>query len=200
MRSLRLSLAWLYALPAVFLGGGSALAHPHVFIENRVTFLFEGGRLAGFRTDWRFDEIFTEDMLLHYDADGDGSISAAESGAMGRETLRNLAPFRYFARLAIDGTDMPDLAPSEFSARVEEGALHFVLTFALPAALDPARQTLRLEISDREYYVEILLAADDPVTLLGEGSENCRPLMREDPANAYYGGFVIPHAISLQCP
>ncbi len=51
-----------------------AQAHPHVFIDNRVTFLLRASKVTGFRTDWRFDEIFTEDLLAQFDTDGDSSF------------------------------------------------------------------------------------------------------------------------------
>jgi ABC-type uncharacterized transport system substrate-binding protein len=177
----------------------AAMAHPHVFIDNQVVLQFAGGKLAGFRTDWRFDEIFTEDMLMQFDKDGDGTISAAESEVIGSETLPNLASFRYFTRASVDGTDFPDLVPAAFHARVEEGALHYELTFALPEPIDPRRQKLRLEISDRDYYVEVLMAETDPVRVEGEGSAGCEGTVKDDPENAYYEGFVIPQAISVQC-
>ena len=194
-----LRLSFLACLAAFSLLPRAAVAHPHVFIDNRVVLVFEAGELTGFRTDWRFDEIFTEDMLMQFDRDGDGAISAAESEAMATETLPNLAGFRYFTRVSVDGTDFPDLAPEAFAAHVEEGALYYQLTFTLPQPIDPRRQKLRLEISDRDYYVEVLMAETDPVLLEGEGAEGCAAIVKDDPANAYYEGFVIPQAISLQC-
>lgn len=186
-------LAVLPLLPA------PAFAHPHVFIENRIVLAFEDSRLTGFSTDWQFDEIFTEDMLHQFDTDGDGAIDAAESEMMGAETLPNLAGFRYFTQASVDGTDFPELAPSGFAARVEAGVLHFVLSFTLPQPIDPKKQKLRLEISDRSYYVEVLMAETDPVRLEGSGSEACQASVKDDPANAYYEGFVIPQAISVAC-
>lgn len=184
---------------SLLLPGAGALAHPHVFIENRVVLQFSEGYVTGFSTDWQFDEIFTEDMLLQFDTDGDGAIGASESEAMGAETLPNLAGFRYFTQTSVDGVDLPDLAPRGFTARVEEGVLHFVLSFALPSPVDPRQQKLRLEISDRSYYVEVLLTDPDPVRLQGAGSEACQAVVKDDPANAYYEGFVIPQAISVAC-
>lgn len=179
---------------------GSASAHPHVFIDNRVVLQFEAGVMTGFRTDWRFDEIFTEDMLMQFDTDGDGQINGQESEAIATETLPNLAQFHYFTYVAIDGERLEQLAPSGFVARVADGALHFTLSFTLPAPLDPRHQNLRLEISDREYYVEVLMAETDPVLLEGKSAEGCKANVADDPANAYYEGFVIPQAISLSCP
>lgn len=161
--------------------------------------IFFDGKLTGFSTDWQFDEIFTEDMLHQFDSDGDGAISAAESAAIGAETLPNLAEFRYFTQASVDGTDFPDLAPSGFAARMERGVLHFVLSFTLPQPVDPRTQKLRLEISDRSYYVEVLLAEPDPVRLEGAGSGACKAVVKDDPEHAYYEGFVIPQAISVDC-
>jgi ABC-type uncharacterized transport system substrate-binding protein len=183
----------------LLLAPGRALAHPHVFIENRVMLKFSDGKLIGFSTDWQFDEIFTEDMLHQFDSDGDGAINATESEVIGAETLPNLAEFRYFTQASVDGDDFPNLAPSGFAARVEEGVLHFVLSFTLPQPIDPKAQKLRLEISDRSYYVEVLLAEPDPVKLDGAGSEACQAVVKDDPENAYYEGFVIPQAISVDC-
>ena len=188
------ALAALFVLPT-----SAASAHPHVFIENRVVLTFADNKLTGFSTDWQFDEIFTEDMLHQFDTDGDGAINAGESEAMGSETLPNLAGFRYFTQASVDGTDFPDLAPGGFAARVEVGVLHFVLSFTLPQPIDPKKQKLRLEINDRSYYVEVLMAETDPVRLEGAGSEACKASVKDDPANAYYEGFVIPQAISVDC-
>jgi ABC-type uncharacterized transport system substrate-binding protein len=188
------------ALATLFVSATSpASAHPHIFIESRVVLTFADNQLTGFSTDWQFDEIFTADMLHQFDTDGDGAINAGESEVMGAETLPNLAGFRYFTQASVDGTDFPDLAPSGFAARVEAGVLHFVLSFTLPQPIDPTKQKLRLEISDRSYYVEVLMAETDPVRLEGPGSEACKVSVKDDPANAYYEGFVIPQAISVAC-
>jgi len=187
------------AVPQLCLAG-SASAHPHVFIDNQVVLRFEAGVMTGFHTDWRFDEIFTADMVMQFDTDGDGQISDRESETIGAETLPNLALFHYFTYVDIDGQRLDQLAPSGFLARVENEALHFRLIFTLPAPVDPRHQNLRLEISDREYYVEVLMAEADPVRLEGDGVGTCRANVADDPANAYYEGFVIPQAISVSCP
>jgi len=45
--------------PAVF-------AHPPVFIDNRMTVLFEGGKLEGIIFRWTFDEIFSDITFAAY--------------------------------------------------------------------------------------------------------------------------------------
>jgi hypothetical protein len=40
-----------------------AEAHPHVFIDNRVTFVFDAGKVTALRLHWVFDDIFSDDLL-----------------------------------------------------------------------------------------------------------------------------------------
>jgi Protein of unknown function (DUF1007) len=69
----------------------------------------------------------------------------------------------------------------------------------LPGPVDPATQTLALEINDRSYYVEVLLAKQDPILFQGQGSLACSASVTRDIKNAYYGGFVFPQRIAVQC-
>ena len=192
-------------LPASFFGlimvlftSTVAAAHPHVFIDNRVTLVFAETTFTGFRAEWRFDEIFTADLLAQYDADADGQFNAAESEQVRSETLPNLKAFRYFTYLSVNGSDLGVLEPADFKADIVDGAVRFLFTYQLAQPVDPARDKLALSIYDREYYVEVMMAANDPVTI--EGGGGCQATIADDPVNAYYGGFVVPQAISVSCP
>lgn len=176
-----------------------AQAHPHVFIDNRVTFLFTGGKVTGFRTDWRFDEIFTEDLLAQFDTDGDKQFSAAESQGVKEGTLPNLTAFHYFTYAYMDGKDLGKLEPADFKADVVDGAARFVFTYHFPQPADPHQQKIKVSIYDHEYYVEVLTAEKDPVALEGEGSAGCQAEIADDPTHAYFGGFVVPQTVSIVC-
>jgi len=54
-----------------------AAAHPHVFIDNIVTFVFAGGKLTGLRLLWGFDAVYSQSLLEDFDTDHDGKFSAA---------------------------------------------------------------------------------------------------------------------------
>lgn len=177
---------------------GIAEAHPHVFIDNHLTFSFAEGKIIGFTTDWRFDDIFTEDLLSQYDTDGDKQFSAAESEQVKEGTLPNLAAFRYFTYIYLDGRDLGEMAPTGFVADVSDGAARFRLTYQLPHPVDPEREKLAVSIYDQEYYVEVLLAEKAPVSL--DGNAVCQPHIADDPAHAYFGGFVVPQIVTIRCP
>jgi ABC-type uncharacterized transport system substrate-binding protein len=176
-----------------------AQAHPHVFIDNRVTFLFTGDKITGFRENWLFDEVFSDQLLQQFDQGQNGSFSAEESEAVGAGTLPNLARFRYFTYVWVDGKDLGRLDPHDFHASAKKGLVTFDFRVDLPKPVDPLKQELALEINDRDYYVEVLLAKEQPIAFKGLNHLACEPSVTMDVGNAYYGGFVYPQRITLKC-
>jgi ABC-type uncharacterized transport system substrate-binding protein len=178
-----------------------ASAHPHVFIDNRVTFLFAGKKLVGFRENWLFDDVFSDQLMQEYDADGDGKISPAESDKLGHDTLPNLAQFHYFTYIWADGKALPKITPTDFHAGAKDKLVTFDFLVSLPQPVDAS--AIALEVNDREYFVEVLLAKDHPISFrdkAGNDVTGCQASVTKDEKNAYYGGFVFPQRITLACP
>jgi len=174
-------------------------AHPHVFIDNRVTFILADQKITGFRENWLFDEVFSDQLLQQFDADQDGAFSPAESAQAAAGTLPNLANFHYFTYVWLDGKDLGRLEPSDFHASAKKGLVTFDFLVKLPRPVDPTQQAMALEINDRQYYVEVLLAKENPIVFKGQGSLACSASVTKDVKNAYYGGFVYPQRIAVQC-
>lgn len=182
----------------------TASAHPHVLIDSRVTFLFAQNKIVGLRENWLFDDVFSDQMLQDFDADGDGRFSSAESEKIGTETLPNLAQFHYFTYIWVDGKPLAKIPPKDFHASAKNKLVTFDFMVPLPAPVDPLKQDISLEINDREYFVEVLLAKDEPIAFKeSTGKElvglTCKPSVTKDLKNAYYGGFVYPQQIKLKC-
>ena len=189
----------LLAFLALLIDPRAAFAHPHVFIENRVVFMFAADKIVALTQSWTFDEIFSDQLLQGFDANGDGAFDETESKAVGEGTLPNLKQFRYFNYIWIDGQDVGPLEPSDFTASAKDGKVTFVFSVKLPRAVDPKKEKLEVEINDREYYVEVDLAEEKPILFHGNEGVACEPKIREDHENAYYGGFVYPQEITLAC-
>jgi len=177
----------------------TAAAHPHVFIDNRVTFNLADQKIIGLRENWLFDEVFSDQLLQQFDTDQDGVFSAVESQQIAATTLPSLAKFNYFTYVWVDGKDLGRLEPSDFLATAKKGVVTFDFMVKLPKPVDPRRQALALEINDRSYYVEVLLAKQDPIKFQGQGSLACSASVTKDVKNAYYAGFVFPQRIAVQC-
>ena len=143
-----------------------AAAHPHVFIENKVTFVFDAEKVTALRLSWVFDDVFSDSLLMQFDADGDGKFDDLESKAVGEGTLPNLKMFHYFTYIWLDGKQLDPIDPTDFAASADHKRIvTFQMTVPLPQPVDPRTAALATEIYDREYYVQVDLAQQDPVSL-----------------------------------
>ena len=63
-------------LPALAALAGAAptpaLAHPHVWIDNVTSFVFDGVRLKAVRLTWAFDEFFGTAIIRRFDENRNG--------------------------------------------------------------------------------------------------------------------------------
>jgi ABC-type uncharacterized transport system substrate-binding protein len=196
--ALRRLLAYALGL-ALLLAAGAVQAHPHVFIDNHLVFVFDGAALTGFREVWVFDDIFSQQLLDQFDSDRDGHFTDAESASVANGTLPNLAHFHYFTYVWLGGKPLPAIAPSDFHAFAESGIVAFDFMVKLPRPIDPRRVKFALEANDRSYYVQVALAAQKRFTIAGMKDITCEPHVDQDLANAYYGGFVYPERVTLAC-
>jgi ABC-type uncharacterized transport system substrate-binding protein len=187
-------------LLSVLIAAHPAAAHPHVFIDNRVTFVFDAGKVTALRLKWVFDDIFSDQLLMQFDADGDGTFDTLESKAVGDGVLPNLKMFNYFTHIWVDGKKLDPIDPMEFVASADGDRLvTFQMKVPLPQPVDPRTAALAAEIYDIEYYVQVDFAQQDPVLLENADGVPCSTMLRDDTENAYFGGVVVPQEITLQC-
>jgi ABC-type uncharacterized transport system substrate-binding protein len=177
-----------------------AAAHPHVFIESKMAFVFDAGKVTALRLTWAFDDVFSDSLLMQFDADGDGTFDDLESKAVGEGVLPNLKMFHYFTYVFIDGKQLDPIDPADFVASADDKRIvTFQMKVPLPQPVDPRAVALAAEIYDSEYYVQVDLAQQNPVTLENADGAPCSGALRDDTKRAYFGGVVIPQEILLQC-
>jgi ABC-type uncharacterized transport system substrate-binding protein len=176
-----------------------AAAHPHVFVDNRVTFVFDAGKVTALRLNWTFDDVFSGDLVNQFDPEGDGKFDALESKDVGEHVLPNLKQFHYFTYIWVDGKQLDQIDPADFVASLEGGIVTFQMKMPLPQPVDPRTQALAVEVYDREYFVAVDLAQSDPVALENAGDLPCGTTVRDDVESAYFGGVIMPQEIALQC-
>ena len=197
---IRRALAAAALILSVLIDAGPAAAHPHVFIENKMAFVFDAGKVTALRLTWVFDDVFSDSLLMQFDADGDGTFDALESKAVGEGVLPNLKMFHYFTYVFVDGKQLDPIDPADFVASVDDKRIvTFQMKVPLPQPVDPRAAALAAEIYDSEYYVQVDLAQQDPVSLENADGVPCGATVRDDTESAYFGGVVIPQEIALQC-
>ncbi|MBL8595628.1 MAG: DUF1007 family protein [Devosia sp.] len=145
------------ALLAPF-AAGSAIAHPHIFVDARATISFDpAGILASIRNEWTFDEAFSVWQVQGLDANADGVTSPEEMQALADENLAALADFGFYTSVGEAGQTVPlRLAGApRFSFADSRSTLSFTVVPVVPYRIG---QRLEIGIADPAYYVGITFA------------------------------------------
>ena len=104
-----------------------AQAHPHVFIDAGLCFLFDDqGQLAAVRMVWAYDEFYSLLMVEEnqLDSDGDGTLSAAELQALAGNDVAWDQGFPGDLELRSAGGDLIELGrPLEHNVTYENGRI-----------------------------------------------------------------------------
>ncbi|WP_461209325.1 DUF1007 family protein [Desulfocurvus sp. DL9XJH121] len=132
-----------------------ALAHPHVFVDNDVCFVFSDQGLSGVRVRWVFDDMFGTMILEDFDKDGDHDFSRAEIAAVKAGAFDNLKNFDYFTFVEVDGAVRRVSEVRDFRVGLIHARLfyEFFVPCEVPAA--GGGHTVLLSVHDPEYYADV---------------------------------------------
>jgi len=193
-----------------------AEAHPHAWIDVRVTVLFDGdGAVTGLRQSWLFDEFYTAFATEGLDGDGDGIPDPALIDALSVENITNLADYSYFTSLWVDGTKQAFGTATEVTGSLVGDRYEMSFTAPLAAPLDPRAGAMTYAVYDPTYYVELLHAEADDAVVLDGAPTGCSFSLQPpnpDPDMVAYAaslgptqsggdglGILFAERVSLQC-
>ena len=173
-------------------------SHPHVFIRNRITFIFDQNGLAGMKAEWAFDDMFSSMLILDHDINKNGKFSKDEIEKIKNEAFSNIKNFHYFIYILINGEMFDIKWVTDFYTRIEEGLV--IYSFFIPCHVTAGSRHKQIKISvfDRDYYSLISLAEKDPVRFENIDSVDYKYEVVKDARNNYYGGQIIPETIILE--
>jgi polyphosphate kinase len=134
-----------------------AAAHPHIFIDTGLEFLFDAdGRVTAVKVAWVYDD-FTSMLLLGdraLDPDGDGKLTQDEEAQLSGFDMAWDADYAGDLYL-LDGEDGTPVAlgrPKDWSARVFDGRIISTHIRPLEAPLAVADRPLVAQVYDPTYY------------------------------------------------
>lgn len=191
--SIALALVGLAAL------AGSALAHPHVWIDNVTTFRFAEGRIVAIRLRWTFDEMFGGSIIGQFDRNRNKRFEPQEMEALKKGAFDNLEGFGWFTHLTVDMKSVPVKAVTDFKASVENGRLVYEFTIPVDPPIDPLAARVGLGIYDPEFFVDVEVGGRESVRYEGLEGLACRTNTAENARNPIYGGQVNPMETILTC-
>jgi ABC-type uncharacterized transport system substrate-binding protein len=161
----RSALALLFAAAAA----AAAVAHPHVFINNKMTLLFEAGKLSGMSFRWAFDDMFSQMILTDFKPDVDGNFGPRAINQIKSGAFDNLANYHYFLAFFIGAKPMKKIRIERFTPSVVQGR-QLVYSFFVPLDLPVTTEekTVRVTVYDDTYFVAFDLMHADDVTVKGD--------------------------------
>ena len=139
--------------------------HPHIFIDNKVTIVFDGKGLAGFNLDWVFDKVFSASIIHDYDLNGDGIFSKKEIEAIKKGAFSNLRYFNYFCLITINGSVFRVQYVTGFLAAISEKKV--IYNFFVPCHVQGILEfkLVTAAVYDETYFTDIRFAPDKSVRI-----------------------------------
>ncbi|MBN2752994.1 MAG: DUF1007 family protein [Rhodospirillaceae bacterium] len=149
-----------------------ARAHPHSWIDLRVSVLFDDeGRITGLHENWLFDEAYTTFILDHFAKGKKHALKAAEFRAIAAKIMTNLKPYHYFTKASDGGKELV-VATIEVPEATVQGE-RFDLSFTIKLQSPTKEGHFAYEIFDPTYYIELLHAEGDGAIRLMNAPSGC---------------------------
>jgi len=189
----------LLQIAFVFTVISDSYSHPHVFIINRITIVFDEQGLAGIRVGWRFDEFFSSMIVSDYDENKNGVFEKSEIIKIENAAFRNLSEFNYFTFIKINGQPFKVKYVREFNASLDKGFL--IYEFFIPCHVKTAPYFKKFTISqyDPTYYTAIFYAENNPVGQeAGSKFETIYHDIAENKNESYYFGMIYPVELTME--
>ncbi len=107
-------------------------AHPHIWVQYSVDVHFTDAGLAGFTQRWRFDEMFTNELICMYDLPTENPFTEEDVKTLRENAFRNLREYYYFTHVRIDGKTFDVRYVKGFNAWMD--GRNMVYEFYVPCA------------------------------------------------------------------
>ncbi len=199
-RALRRWFVTAFAGSFVLFAPAPGTAHPHVWIDSIVTFVFENGRVVAIEHEWKLDEFFSNFLIESFDRDKNRRFDSAELAELRKGAFDTLKEFGYFTYLQVNGKAVKVGEVETFAAELfADDTVSYRFRQNLATALDPRAAKIAVSVHDETYFVETRVDPKDPVRFKGIAAGACSYQVRDDPTKKIYMGMVPTTVIFLAC-
>jgi ABC-type uncharacterized transport system substrate-binding protein len=176
-----------------------AAAHPHVFINNKMTVVFDGGELQGVSFQWTFDDMFSNMILSDYDPKGTGQFDAAHVKAVKEGAFDNLENYHYFVAMTIGTKPVSHFTIERFTPSVTDKK-QLVYSFFIPLKVPVLvkEQSLRLTVYDDTYFVAFDLLHLEDVTVAAGPAVACALAIEKTKVKPQWPGQYMPDQLVIR--
>lgn len=150
---------------------GSAMAHPHVWVDIKVSPSFDdSGNLVAFDQRWRFDTFYSVVLMEEIEQGGDEGKARLLD-----DIVRNLAQHEFYTRIRVNGErrSLADVEDFDLETDTRTAEFLFTLPLAEPVTARQLRQHgFSYQIYEPTYYMEMLHAESEGIQL-SQSAERC---------------------------
>jgi ABC-type uncharacterized transport system substrate-binding protein len=173
-------------------------AHPHVFIADRLTVVFDKGVLQGISFEWTFDDVFSSMILTDYNPKHNAQLTEAQNAAIKAGAFDNLVSYHYFLAFWIGGKPLKSFSVERFTAIVKDGRT-LVYTFFVPlnVPVHAAEQTVLATVYDDSYYVAFDILKTDAVTVQADADVTCSLSIQKTKVKPEWPGQYMPDQLVI---
>ena len=172
-------------------------AHPHIWVEYSVRVHFTEHGLAGFTQQWKFDEMFTNELKTMHQLSGEGALSADEVVVLQQKAFQNLRDYNYFTYISIDGQPFDVQYVTEFNAWLDGHNLVYEFFVPCTVAAIKAPKSVQLLVFDTEFFVDVSMVNTNPVQVNSVPGVSWHKEIEPDDAFRFLG-FLKPPVLTIQ--
>ncbi|MDI9349683.1 MAG: DUF1007 family protein [Candidatus Symbiobacter sp.] len=189
------------------LGGGQALAHPHIWINNQIRLVGTGGKIKSIEVQWRFDQVYSDQIRSEYDQNRNNKFDADDVKNIQSNSFNHLSERNYFAHIFVGNKFMTGFTIAKFNAAITKDGVLYDFTLNLPNAIDPSQGSsqgssqapVTIGFYDDEYYVDIAYSDKDSFKSDFAAAANCKFDIVPDMKHPIYGGMFNPKVLRVSC-
>lgn len=173
-------------------------AHPHVFITQRLTAVFDDNGLAGIKVHWLFDDMFASMIAESHDTNRNGQLEPDEVQVVKEKAFSYISEDNYFVFIKIDNKPFEVKFIKDFNAILNDKSI--VYEFFIPCHVAATEDSKKVSIStyDPTYYTSIFFAKDNPVSLKSADNYELKANIKKDPRTKIYFDMVHPWTLFLE--
>lgn len=133
-----------------------ARAHPHIFVDYRVSIRHSASAVEGFEMLWRLDAINSQILLDEFDKNRNHRLEPQEAKAAAANMADNMAEFQFFSEVVYQGKRKALTQVKNIRVNLEKGHIyyHLFLPCALPLKKTP--QSLLFRAFDSSNFVAFM--------------------------------------------
>lgn len=146
----------------------SLFAHPHMFLNSKLEFFWEGSELKKCRVTWDFDKFFSSDIISAYDYDRDGVFNEEENWAVYYNAFINLKNYYYFFFIRDGKERFTPEEVSDFKASYKDGTLRYSFAVDIP---EIKGETVAIAVYDYTFFCDIAYDEENPVVFYYDGAK-----------------------------